>query len=118
MRNEEFRLITEDMERLREEVLSRVRVVRRVRAFLASPAASAVVTISILLCASIFVSFGDIIRNIMLHTEWSGRFSYTYSSLMHARMAVQVFAGLTSVSLLVLCVRLLLRIRTLRFFRS
>jgi hypothetical protein len=112
MRNEEFRLITEDMERLRDEVMSRVRIVRKIRAFLTSPASSATLVVVFLLCTSIFVSFTDIIHNIMIQAEWGGRVSYAYQAVMNTRMSVQVFAFLTSLSLLVLFTKILFRLRT------
>lgn len=116
MSNDNFKLVTDDMARLREEVMSRVRTVRRLKAFLASPISSATITIVCVLSASILVSFGDIIQNIMTHAEWGGRVSYTYSSLMHARIAVQVLAALTSVSLLILLSKILFRLRTPAYF--
>lgn len=111
MRNEEFRLITRDMERLRVEVMSRVRTVRRIRSFLASPFLSAILTVVFLLCASIFVSFNNIVSNIMAQAGWSGRFYYAYSSLMHTQVAVQIFAFLTSVCCLILFTKILFRLR-------
>ncbi len=116
MHSEDFKLITEDMERLREEVLSRVRTVRRMRAFWASPFSSAALAIIFVLCASIFVSFGDVVHNIMAHGEWSGRFSYTYASLIHTRIAVQILAVLTSVSCLILFTKILFRLRSPVYF--
>jgi hypothetical protein len=112
MTRNEFTKISTDMERLRDDVLSRVRTVRRIRAFFASPASSATLVIVFILCASILVSFGDIVHNIMSQTEWGGRFSYTYSSLVHSRIAVQILAGLTSLSCLALLYKILFRLRT------
>jgi len=115
MLNDDFRLITEDMQRLRERVLSRVRMVRRIRAFFASPFSNALFVLAFLLCASTLVSIGDIVHNIMVQAEWGGRFSYTYTALIHARIMVQVLAGLTSLSLFVLVSKVLFK---LRLFRS
>lgn len=129
---DEYKMVREDMARLREEVISRVRTIRRMRAFLASPMSSASLALVLVLCTSILVSFGDIVNNIMAHSEWGGRFSYTYSSLVHARVVVQVLALLTSLSCLVLLIKILSKLRTpayfignfissrtpLRFFRS
>lgn len=112
MPNEDFRLITVEMERLRERVLSRVRMVRRVRAFFASPYSSALFVLAFLLCASTLVSLGDVVHNIMVHAEWGGRFSYTYDALIHARIMVQILAGLTSFSLFILVTKILFKLRT------
>lgn len=112
MMHNDFKQVSIDMERLKEEVLSRVRTVRRIRAFFKSPMSSASLVVILLLCASILVSFGDIVHNIMAQGAWQGRFSYTYISLLHARMAVQVLAGLTSLSFLVLFAKILFRLRT------
>jgi hypothetical protein len=132
MMHNDYKLITEDMERLRQEVMSRVRTIRRIRSVLSSPYLSAVLVLIFVLCASIFVSFGDVLHNIMSQAEWGGRFSYTYSSIVHARIAVQIFAVLTSLSCLALLAKILFRLRTpvsflgnflasrspLKFFRS
>ncbi len=117
MTNESYRTMQLNMGRLREEVLSRVRTVQRIRAFLASPASSATLVVVFLACASIFVSFGDIARNLMMHSEWSGRFSYTYSSLMHTRVIVQIFAGLIMALGLIFVTKLLSR-TSFRLFKS
>lgn len=129
MTNEQLRGITNDMERLHDEVMSRVRFLRRIRAFLSSPASSAVLALLFMLCASIFVSFSDVVRNIMLQGEWGTRFSYTYDAVLHAQIAVQVFAFLTSLSFLVLFTKILFKLRapvtsignylfSFKFFRS
>lgn len=116
MHNNEFRMITEDMERLKERVMSRVRIVRRIRAFLSSPVSSATFAIIFLLCANIFVSFTDIVHNIMIHGEWGSRLSYTCDAVLHTRIMVQIFAALTSVSVLVLLVKILFRLKTPVYF--
>ena len=109
----------------REDVMSRVKTVRGVRTFMASPLSSIFLATVLILCASIVVSFDDVLHNIMVHKEWGGRLSYTYSSLIHSRIVVQVFAFFTTVSLTMVFIR---SIRTslhfvgnlspLRFFRS
>ncbi len=92
--------------------MSRIETVNQVRNFLMSPISTATLVVAFLLCGTIFVSFADIIRNIMLQAEWGGRFSYTYSSFLHTRMVVQVLAVLTSISCLLLLAKIMLRLRT------
>jgi uncharacterized membrane protein YjjP (DUF1212 family) len=132
MHNQEFKLITEDMVRLRHEVMSRVRFVRRVRTVLSSPYLSLVFALIFVLCASIFVSLADVVHNIMVQSAWGGRLSYTYSSLMHAKIVVQILALLTSLSCAALFAKILFKLKTpayyvgnflvslrpLKFFRS
>jgi hypothetical protein len=116
MYNDEFAIIQRDMARLKDEVLSRIRTVERIRAFLRSPASNATITLVLILCASIFVSFNDVVHNIMAQGEWGGRVSYTYLAIMQARVLVQVFAGLTSVSCLVLLFKVLMRLKAPAYF--
>jgi hypothetical protein len=116
MTTQEYKMIKEDMERLRDEVMGRVRIVRKIRAFFASPVSSAAFVVVCVLSASIFVSFADVLHNIMAQTEWGSRFSYTYLSLVHARILVQVLAVLTSISGLALLAKILFRLRTPVYF--
>jgi hypothetical protein len=116
MHNEEYKIIKEDIERLREEVMSRVKTVRRLRAVLTSPYSSAVLAIICLLSASIFISVGDVVHNIMAQGEWGGRLSYTYSSILHTGIIVQIIAGLMSLSCLALFLKILLKLRSPMYF--
>ncbi len=117
MTNENYKIMQTNMERLRDDVLLRVRTIQKIRAFIASPASSATLLAVFLACASIFVSFEDIIHNMMTHAEWTGRLSYTYTSILHARIVVQIFAFFVSALGLMLIVKLLSR-TPLRIFRS
>lgn len=94
------------------DLMVRIRTVRRFRAFMASPAASALLAGIFLLCGSIFVSIGDVIQNIMAQGEWGGRFSYAYSALMHSRFVVQALALLMMISCTMVFVRSFRLMRT------
>lgn len=100
----------------REELMNRVRTVRIVRSLLGSPLAGAFFAAVFLVCISIFVSIGDVVRNILVQGEWSGRFSYTYSSLMHSRITVQILACLTLISFLIMLARSVRHIRVPIYF--
>jgi hypothetical protein len=82
---------TEELRR-KEDIMSRVRTVGGLRTFMGSPMAGACLAAIFLVVGAVVVSVRDVVSNIMAQAEWGGRFSYTYSSLMHSRMIVQVLA--------------------------
>ena len=77
--------------------MSRVRTVRGIRALVSSPVASTLLGIALALYLSLLVSIGDVVANTMAHLNWSERFSYAISSLLHSRIMVQTIAGLIAV---------------------
>ena len=79
---------------IKYSILSRVRTVHMIRAILMSPFASVLFGIALAgyLCA--IVSLGDVVSNTMSHVDWSQRFSYALSSLLHSRIIVQMIASL------------------------
>ncbi len=80
------------------EIMLRVKTVRGVRALAASPLASGLLGIVLLSSLSIVVSIGDIFANTMAHVDWSERFAYAFSSLLHSRVIVQTIASLAVVA--------------------
>ena len=116
MTRDEYSLIREDVARLREEVMSRVRTVRKIKAFFASPLCSASFAVVFISCTTIFVSLRDIVHNVMLQTEWGERFFYTYSSLLHTKVMVQILALLASACCLILFLKVLMKLKAPVYF--
>ncbi|HEY4504119.1 MAG TPA: hypothetical protein VJJ28_03380 [Candidatus Paceibacterota bacterium] len=80
--------------KLRNDILSRVHTVHGVRAFLISPIANLLFLVILIFSLSICVSFGDVLANTWHHVDWSERFSYAFSSLIHSSILVQALAVL------------------------
>ena len=93
------------------EVMSRVKTVRGVRAFAASPWAGGVCAVALVSCASIIVSVRDVMTNTMAHVDWSERFFYAYSALIHSRIIVQALALLIILACTMVAVNSLRRLR-------
>ncbi len=100
----------------RSYLMSRVRTVRSIRAFMASPLSSACMAILFVTISCVLVSIGDVTHNIMAHGEWSGRLSYVYTSLMHSRIIVQALVFFTIVSCFMVLVRSAFKLRTPLYF--
>lgn len=100
---------------LKYDVMSRVRAVNTIRTLLSSPLMSALVGIALVLSLSIIVSIGDVIKNTMAHVDWSGRFFYTYSSLIHSRLIVQTLITLTAFSSIALIINSIRTVRRVTF---
>ena len=67
----------------------RVNTVRQLRRINASPLMSGLVTAILIGVSSSVVSLNDIVRNTMNNVDWTSRFSYAFSSLIHSRLIVQ-----------------------------
>lgn len=102
---------TTEMQR-NEEIMNRIRTVRMTRAFFASPFAPVALALVFFVCTSVVVSVGDVMHNIMVQGEWSGRLSYAYSSLLHSRIIVQTLALLIVISCLMVIRRSLPKLRS------
>lgn len=100
---------------LKYDVMSRVRAVNTIRTLLSSPLMSALVGIALVLSLSIIVSIGDVIKNTMAHVDWSERFFYTYSSLIHSRLIVQTLITLTAFSSIALIINSIRTVRRVTF---
>jgi|GEM_PF-3353257 len=88
--------------------MTRVRTVRGVRAVLASPIASVICGLAFAFYLNVLVSLSDVLANTMAHVNWSERFSYVFSSLVHSRFIVQgvaVAMMIASCAVLVNCTR-------------
>jgi len=100
-------------------IMNRIKTVHTTRAYGSSPMFAALCTGFFLFVMSIVVSLGDVIRNTMGHGEWSGRFSYTYTSFISSRFIVHALAFLIALSCLLMFYRSLRSFRLpFKFLRS
>ncbi len=100
------------------DIMSRVRTVRSVRMLIASPLASGLLGLTLILCISVLVSVGDVVANTMTHVYWSERFTYAFSSLFHSRIIVQALAYLAILASFGVLFNSLRKISFRRFFIS
>lgn len=98
------------------DIMSRVKMVRGMRTLLSSPVASGLFGIALACYLSIIVSLGDIFSNTMIYVNWSERFSYAFSSLLHSRIIVQTLAVLIVVASFAVLINSLRKIPVRRVF--
>lgn len=80
------------------EIMLRVRTVRGVRTFVASPLICGLFGIAFAAYLFVIISLGDIVANTMIYADWHARLSYAFSSLMHSRAIVQTLASLIALA--------------------
>lgn len=78
----------------RYDVMIRVRTVRGVRSYVASPLVVGLCGVALVACMSVLVSLGDVFANTMAHVDWHERISYAFGSFFHSRFIVQTLGGL------------------------
>lgn len=89
--------------------MSRIRTVRGVRGFFASPLTSSLFGVALAVCMSVLVSIGDVFTNTMAHVNWSERVSYAFSSFAHTRFVVQTLGALILSTACIACINLMKR---------
>lgn len=93
------------------DTMLRVRTVCVIRIILTSPIASLLFGIALACYLSILVSLGDVLANTMAHVNWSERFSYAFSSLLHSSFIVQTIAVLITFASFAVLINSLRKIR-------
>ena len=72
--------------------MRRVRVIAFIYRVIGSPMAGGVVVLVLIFVAGMIVSLEHVKDNILAHTDWSSRVSYSLTSLEHTQIVVQALA--------------------------
>ena len=83
---------TNNLSQSQLEIMRRVRVVAFVYRIMESPYMGGIGVLVLVYVAGMVVSLDHVKTNILAHSDWSSRFSYSLSSLEHTQIVVQAIA--------------------------
>jgi hypothetical protein len=97
--------------RLKYDVMLRVRTVRGFRVLVSSPLATGFCAAALIIYSSMIVSLGDVMTNTMAHAFWPERLAYACSALFHSGITVQTLALLIIFACMMVLINSLRKLR-------